>query len=159
MLLSTFMEYALEGYGAVLKNGTLERVPMKQLGNTSNTKRKEPTKEENIQTIIAFINAVKKQHGELCSYLAMLLLVETIQKKEVLNPYRILTTYQSMLEIENVVREDYPYFRQLPLAKQKEYMIIMSQMHANLRERKKVSKAFLFQNLFTQGTNPLIREQ
>lgn len=160
MILSRFMEYALEGYGAVLKNGVLERVPMQvDNGDYVTLKQSQPTQQENIQTIIAFIEAVRKQHGEICSYLAMLLLVDTIQKKEMLKPERILSTYQSMLEIEKVIKHDYPYFVQLPIQKQKEYMLLMTHIKTNLAERERISKAFLFQHLFNPTTYTLNKEQ
>lgn len=155
MLLSTFMEYALEGYGAVFKNGILERVPSVAVKRAFSHKRKaKPTKEENIQTIAAFIDAVKEKHGSLCSHLATLLLVETIQKKEMLSANTILFTYQTMLEIENVLKKDYSYFTKLPFPVQKDYMLLMAQSKIPMTQREKMSKAFMLQSLLSKGIMP-----
>lgn len=156
MLLSTFMEYALEGYGVVMKDGVLERVPRVPMKRTFSHKRKsKPTQSENVQTIVAFIEAVKEQHGALCSHLATLLLVETIQKKGPLEAEVILSTYQSMLEIEEVLTRQFPCFVKLPLPQQKEYMLIMANTKMNIRERERVSTSFLFHALFAR-TNSTI---
>ena len=160
MLFSTFMEYALEGYGAVVKNGMLERVPMKDSKQRSPQRNNvQPTQEENIQTIVAFIESVKEQYGPLCSHLATLLLINTIQKKEVLDANIILSTYQSMLEIEKVLRDDYVYFTKLPLFKQKEYMLLMVYTKVSLAEREILSRAFFFQSFFNQDYSSIPIEQ
>lgn len=148
-----FITHALSGYGVILRDGSLERVSTvapRRVFSYKRAKKIEP--EENVRTIIAYIESYSTTYGIRHAHLAALVLIDALKLKELLSAMLIVETYKNVGILNTLLESSYSVFSKLSVSQQKQYVDFVLNIDPSGNKRNTFTTSYLLQNTVQNTT-------